>query len=232
MTNKITPPSPLDDSAFIRRVYLDLIGLLPAESELEAFAANKATDKRTKLIELLLNENRSYADHWLAFWNDLLRNEYRGTGYIDGGRKQITAWLYKSLLENKRYDQFARELINPTPESEGFAKGDQVAGTGERQPDSLNCSFRRTSGRFSLGQISNVLRVMIALSITGSSTMLMAWPRSLRTIRFPHSAVTSPRGRRRRPKVPVPRTPVRSPMLPHPRRNGLNNWLHRSRHQS
>ena len=121
--NKIAPPQPLDDAAFIRRVYLDLIGLLPAESELGAFAANTAPDKRIKLIQTLLSENRSYADHWMAFWNDLLRNEYRGTGYIDGGRKQITAWLYKSLLENKSYDQFARELINPTPDSEGFAKG-------------------------------------------------------------------------------------------------------------
>ena len=71
----------------------------------------------------LLAEDRSYTDHWLAFWNDALRNEYKGTGYIDGGRKQITAWLYKSLLENKPYDRFARELISPTAESEGFAKG-------------------------------------------------------------------------------------------------------------
>ena len=53
----------------------------------------------------------------------MLRNEYRGTGYIDSGRKQITAWLYKSLLENKPYDQFVRELISPNADSEGFARG-------------------------------------------------------------------------------------------------------------
>lgn len=64
----------------------------------------------------------------MAFWNDLLRNEYKGTGYIDGGRKPITAWLYKSLLDNKPFDRFARELIAPTPESEGFAKGIQWRG--------------------------------------------------------------------------------------------------------
>jgi hypothetical protein len=121
--NKIATPPSLDNGTFARRAYLDLIGLLPAESELDAFTTDTAADKRTRLIHSLLAENRSYTDHWLAFWNDLLRNEYRGTGYIDGGRKQITAWLYKSLLENKPYDQFARELINPTPDSEGFAKG-------------------------------------------------------------------------------------------------------------
>jgi len=121
--NKLTQPEPLDDAAFARRVSFDLIGLPPAAGELEAFLADKDSEKRTQLIRRLLAEDRSYTDHWLAFWNDALRNEYRGTGYIDGGRKQITAWLYTSLLDNKPYDKFVRELINRTPESEGFAKG-------------------------------------------------------------------------------------------------------------
>jgi hypothetical protein len=121
--HKLSAPPPLDDAAFARRAYLDLIGLLPAASELDAVLADQAKDRRANLVRRLLNDRRAYADHWLAFWNDLLRNEYKGTGYIDGGRKQITAWLYKSLLDNSPYDQFARELINPGPESEGFAKG-------------------------------------------------------------------------------------------------------------
>jgi hypothetical protein len=121
--NKVSPPRSLDDAAFARRVYFDLIGLPPAAGELEAFLADRDPEKREKLIKKLLAEERSYADHWLAFWNDALRNEYRGTGYIDGGRKQITAWLYRSLLENKPYDKFTRELIRPAPESEGFARG-------------------------------------------------------------------------------------------------------------
>src|SRR5262249_47458780 len=103
---KLQAPTPLHAAAFARRGYAQLIGLLPAPSELDAFLADAAPDKRAKLVYRLLNENRSYADHWLAFWNDLLRNEYKGTGYIDGGRKQITAWLYKSLLENKPFDKF------------------------------------------------------------------------------------------------------------------------------
>jgi cytochrome c553 len=121
--HKVTPPSPLDDAAFARRAYLDLIGLLPAPTELDVFLADQARDKRASLVRRLLDEKRAYADHWLAFWNDLLRNEYKGTGYIDGGRKQITGWLYQSLLDNKPYNRFVRELILPTPESEGFVKG-------------------------------------------------------------------------------------------------------------
>jgi hypothetical protein len=120
---KVSPPSALNDTTFIRRAYLDLIGLLPAPDELNAFLSDPAPDKRNRLIRRLLDDNRAYTEHWLTFWNDMLRNDYAGTGYIDGGRKQITAWLYRSLLENKPYDQFARELINPSPDSEGFIRG-------------------------------------------------------------------------------------------------------------
>jgi hypothetical protein len=121
--HKVAPPGPLDDAGFVRRAYLDLIGLLPAPAEVESFLKDPAPDRRERLLRRLLGERRGYADHWLTFWNDLLRNDYAGTGYIDGGRKQITGWLYASLLDNKPYDRFVRELISPTPESEGFIRG-------------------------------------------------------------------------------------------------------------
>ncbi|MDB5313320.1 MAG: Planctomycete cytochrome [Gemmataceae bacterium] len=121
--NKVSAPPALDDGAFARRVFLDLIGQLPAPADLDAFLADKAPDRREKLVRSLLADNRAYSDHWLTFWNDLLRNDYVGTGYIDGGRKPITNWLYASLAENKPYDRFVRELIAPSPDSEGFAKG-------------------------------------------------------------------------------------------------------------
>jgi hypothetical protein len=121
--HNLQPPAPRDDPAFLRRVYLDVIGLLPTPAERDAFLKETAPDKRAQVVQRLLGDNRAYAEHWLTFWNDLLRNDYAGTGYIDGGRKQITPWLYRSLLEDKPYDQFVRELISPTPDSEGFIKG-------------------------------------------------------------------------------------------------------------
>jgi hypothetical protein len=117
-----TPPA-ADDATFQRRVMLDLVGLLPSPEDAKAFAADARPDKRAALVRSLLARDVDYADHWMVFWNDLLRNDYAGTGYIDGGRKQITSWLYVSLLANKPYDQFARELIAPSADSEGFAKG-------------------------------------------------------------------------------------------------------------
>ena len=98
---------------------------MPAPDEvLKRSLADRAPGKR---------DTRSFADCWRRSavtpitgsrsGTIFCRNEYKGTGYIDGGRKQITGWLYQSLLDNKPYDQFVRELINPTAESEGFAKG-------------------------------------------------------------------------------------------------------------
>ncbi|MEZ6055596.1 MAG: DUF1549 domain-containing protein [Planctomycetaceae bacterium] len=117
-------PLPVDDAAFLRRASLDLIGLLPTPEEREAFLADPSPDKRVRLVEQLLARDVDYAEHWLTFWNDLLRNDYAGTGFITGGRKQISKWLYESLINNKPYDQFVRELISPpSVESAGFADG-------------------------------------------------------------------------------------------------------------
>jgi hypothetical protein len=121
--NGVKVGSPVDDRVYARRVWLDAVGLLPPPEDLEAFVADKVPDKREKLVWRLLNDNKKYTEHWLSFWNDLLRNDYKGTGYIDGGRKQITPWLYKALSENMPFDQFVRELVTGENGSEGFTKG-------------------------------------------------------------------------------------------------------------
>jgi hypothetical protein len=126
---KLPHPPPIDDATFLRRATLDLTGLLPSQEDIATFVADPSPDKRTRRITALLEDDIAYADHWLSFWNDLLRNDYQGTGYIDGGRTQITTWLYQALRENKPYDQFARELLAPpTMESAGFINGIQWRG--------------------------------------------------------------------------------------------------------
>jgi hypothetical protein len=115
--------TPVSDRLFARRVHLDLVGLLPTPERLAAFEADRDPGKRAKLVASLLEDRRAYADHWLTFWNDLLRNAYRGTGFIDDGRKTITRWLYEALYENRPYDRFVHELVSPVPGTEGFTKG-------------------------------------------------------------------------------------------------------------
>ena len=132
--HEIATPPRVSDRVFLRRVYLDLLGLLPDQQVTRAFLADRDPQKRKKLIASLLGQEEpaddapldhriAYTEHWLTFWNDLLRNDYGGTGFITGGRKQISKWLYDALLVNKPYDQFVQELIAPTAGSEGFIKG-------------------------------------------------------------------------------------------------------------
>jgi mono/diheme cytochrome c family protein len=121
--NHFKPPKPVEDRIFARRVYLDLLGLMPPVGGPGAFVTDSDPEMRTQLVRSLLADKQDFAEHWLSFWNDLLRNDYRGTGYIDGGRKSITSWLFGSLSNNLPFDQFVAELVNPQPESEGFTKG-------------------------------------------------------------------------------------------------------------
>ena len=118
------PWSPVvDDGTFLRRAYLDIVGLLPTPEQRSEFISNQADNKRELLIDQLLDDHHNYTQHWLSFWNDLLRNDYSGTGFITGGRTQITDWLYHSLLDNQPYNLMVKQLINPTEASEGFIKG-------------------------------------------------------------------------------------------------------------
>ena len=106
-------------AAFRRRAYLDLVGLLPPSSD----PGEDTAARREATIDSLLGERGRYTGHWLTFWNDLLRNAYKGTGFIDGGRGQITEWLYRSLYENLPYDRFVHQLISPVSGSDGFIRG-------------------------------------------------------------------------------------------------------------
>lgn len=118
------PPADAGDAAFARRVWMDLTGLLPPVEDLKKFLADSRADRRERLIESLLADDLGYAEHWLTFWNDLLRNDYGGTGFITGGRKQVSKWLYEALVTNKPADAMVRELIAPPgDESRGFIDG-------------------------------------------------------------------------------------------------------------
>ena len=119
----IPMPAPVTDRVFARRAWLDTVGLLPSPKQLAEFVASAEPDKRARLITQLLADNRNYTDHWISFWNDLLRND-EGVNYA-GTRKSITPWLRNALAENVAYDQLLRKLLNPTAptDPDGFLLG-------------------------------------------------------------------------------------------------------------
>jgi hypothetical protein len=123
---RVAEPSPVADAVFARRAYLDAWGLLPAPDELQAFLADRDPGKRAALVDRLLADKDKYAEHWISFWNDLLRNEDGVTYFSEtAGRKSITDWLLPALTANLPYDRFVTALLNPAApgDPEGFLIG-------------------------------------------------------------------------------------------------------------
>ncbi len=107
----IPPSPPCTDEVFLRRVYLDATGVLPTPDEVRAFLADGDPQKRSKLIDRLL-ERDEFADFWALKWGDLLRikSEYPVRVWP---RAVMTyyQWVRDSIAQNKPYDQFVRELL-------------------------------------------------------------------------------------------------------------------------
>jgi len=107
------PPSPVcDDSTFLRRVTLDIAGRLPTEEEAKTFFANKSPDKRDQVIDELLR-SPDYADFFANKWTAMLKNR-RDDASDMVANFAFHAWVRDSLLSNKPYDQFVRELLAAT----------------------------------------------------------------------------------------------------------------------
>ncbi len=116
-------PQPVPDRVFLRRVHLDLWGLLPSPREIESFLWEEDEDKRERRIRALLEDSDRYAEHWMSYWNDLLRND-EGVRY-HGERESVSEWLQKALQENLPYDRLVQSLLNPAAEDDprGFLVG-------------------------------------------------------------------------------------------------------------
>ena len=107
------PPSAVcDDATFLRRVTLDVAGRLPTESEVARFQASNDPAKRDQVIDGLLKSS-DYADFFASKWTALLKNRRDDTSDIVSNFA-FHAWVRDSLLSNKPYDQFVRELLAAT----------------------------------------------------------------------------------------------------------------------
>lgn len=107
------PPSPVcDDATFLRRVTLDIGGRLPTEAEAAAFLSSTDENKRDMVIDDLLR-TPDYADFFANKWTALLKNRRDDSSDIVSNFA-FHAWVRDSLLANKPYDQFVRELLAAT----------------------------------------------------------------------------------------------------------------------
>ena len=106
-------PSPLcTDEQFIRRVYLDVIGLLPPPEAREAFLTDEAPDKRARLVEALL-KRREFADLWVMQWAELL--QIRSNQQISEKAALLYfEWVRNSIAGNVPIDRMVREILTAT----------------------------------------------------------------------------------------------------------------------
>jgi Protein of unknown function (DUF1549)/Protein of unknown function (DUF1553) len=97
-----------DDAEFLRRVYLNLTGVIPSSEETRAFLADKTMDKRVQLVDKLLAGD-GYARHMTNLF-DVLLMDRRPEKHVKRG--EWRDFLHNSFAANKPYDQFVREILS------------------------------------------------------------------------------------------------------------------------
>jgi hypothetical protein len=104
-------PTPVvDDSTFVRRAYLQVIGRIPSLSEAEAFLQDQAADKRPALIDRLL-DSPGYTSHESNFWFDLLRVRSRQR---QTSGEPFAHWIREAVRQGMPYDEFVRAMLTAT----------------------------------------------------------------------------------------------------------------------
>lgn len=106
----ISPTELTTPSEFVRRAHLDVTGVIPTLAETQAFLADSVEGRRERLIRRLL-QDPGWADHWVAYWQDvlaenpgILKPKLNNTG-------PFRYWIHESFVDNMPFDRFVTELI-------------------------------------------------------------------------------------------------------------------------
>ncbi len=117
----VIPSDLCSDAEFLRRVYLDVIGVLPTPDEARAFLADTNPDKRSSLIDVLL-DRPEYADFYSVKWGDILQiNSNNPARLQTKGVWTYHRWLWNALDKNMPLDQFVHETL--TARGSGYRNG-------------------------------------------------------------------------------------------------------------
>jgi hypothetical protein len=105
---QILPSEVCTDEEFLRRAYLDLAGRLPQIDETQEFLANKAGDRRAKLVDSLLDHD-DFAEFWTLKWSDILRSNSKKL--TTTGVHKFQRWVYNGVRTDVGLDKLAHELL-------------------------------------------------------------------------------------------------------------------------
>lgn len=158
-------PELCDKATFLRRAYLDVIGVIPTMVEANHFLAGRdSRANREKLVDALLARNADYAAHWTTFWEDALASQNVASqgGIITHG--DYRDWLLAAFEQNRPYDVLVAELIDPT------MPGRRVPETRESAGQDIPVQFVRNEDHtVTLQTAANVAQVFLGTSMKCAS---------------------------------------------------------------
>lgn len=109
----LKPSPPADSAALIRRVYLDMLGLLPSPAEVEAFVHDPRPEAYPRLVDRVL-ATPLYGERWARHWLDVVR--FAESNGFETNHERPTAYHYRdyvvrALNEDKPFDRFVFEQL-------------------------------------------------------------------------------------------------------------------------
>ncbi len=148
------------DEEFVRRVYMDAIGLPPTADQVRSFIADERRDKRDRLIDALVAQDE-FAEQWAWFWGDLLRM----SNEAGPGAPAFHYWLKEQLRVDRPYDQLVHDVLTPSAKVHATIPSLAVIG----RSNQLKSRFVESADDY---RISNRLDHLDALTIDVSRVFL------------------------------------------------------------
>lgn len=99
-----------NDFTFLRRAFLDTVGVPPTPADIRDFMSDQNPTKRSKMIDRLLDDPR-YADHWVSYWQDVLAENPNILKPTLNNTGPFRFFIHDALKDNKPMDRFVSELI-------------------------------------------------------------------------------------------------------------------------
>ena len=135
-----------DDSTFLRRAYLDIVGRIPTYQETTAFLKDSTPNKRASLVDSLL-DSEGFNSHSYIYWADILRikDRFAGAGGNYGAPVAYAKWVKQAIRDNLPYNQFVHDMLT----AEGYSWDNGAVGY-----------YMRDSG-MPLDNMSNTVQVFL-----------------------------------------------------------------------
>ena len=108
---KVTPAGQCSDEEFVRRVHLDIVGVVPTADRVEKFLADRSADRRAKLVDELLASSR-FGSYLAEMWAIHMIPRESNNRALQ--QKPLEKWMAEHFNKNTPLDKFVFELITVT----------------------------------------------------------------------------------------------------------------------